>query len=154
THLAEQALIRKIGSSDAVQAVLAHDRGQSPRPFASVVNEDGLGLGGHITDRHVFGIGTIWNVEKLAVRVVRNTPPCPRKAGAFDTLRDANASVAAAVNSSMKGSAWEDIRMKIATGQNVDINASLASRGTALEGERIPAAQLPPYLGGHGNRPL
>jgi hypothetical protein len=154
-QLAEQALITKLSNSAMVQAILAHDRGQSPRKFTSVLAEDNLGLGGHTTQRHVFGMGIVSNVEKLAIRVCRHQPaPCPNKAGAFGSLADANISVQNALNSVIDAPVWPDIRQKIVTGAAVPIYHSLSSRGTALVGNKILAINLPPYLGGTGNRPL
>mgnify|MGYP006173719899 CR=1 FL=1 len=40
-----------------VDALLRYDHGRTPRPFAGVVNEDGLGLGGHIVAKHVRAVG-------------------------------------------------------------------------------------------------
>ena len=54
----------------------------------------------------------------------------------------------------MQGSSWPDIRMKLVTGQTVELKPSLASRGTALTGKLVKAEEMPTYLGGKASRPL
>ena len=81
--LAEAELKKKF-NANMVKAILSHDRGQTPRAFASLVAEDGLGLGGHSADRHVYGTGSVTDKKPLALRVCLHVPAyCPGKAGAF-----------------------------------------------------------------------
>jgi hypothetical protein len=159
TELAEKELISRIGNSDTVKKILSFDRGQTPRPFSSVTEEDGYvsgAGGGHTTEKHVFGMGIVTDVEKLAIRVCRGIPKPqpPGKAGAYNTLADANAAVSKGIQSEVVPN-WEDIRQKIAAGNTVTLTPSLNSRGTALTGSKINVAQMPTYFpGGQGNRPL
>ncbi|MBD1867174.1 DUF4157 domain-containing protein [Cyanobacteria bacterium FACHB-471] len=161
-QLAEQTLISKLSNSAMVTAILSHDRGQSPRPFNSVSVEDGLGLGGHTTERHVFGMGIVSDVEKLAMRVCRHQPAsCPGKAGAFTSLGDADISVRQALIAQINSN-WDAVRMQIITGQTLQLLHRLSSRGTALVKTDPPpntkylATAMPSYAHpmGTGNRPL
>ncbi len=161
-QLAEQTLISKLGNSAMVQKILAHDRGQSPRQFNSVADEDALGLGGHTTERHVFDMGIVSDTEKLAMRVCRHTPAtCPGKAGAFMSLGDANISVKQGLQAQVTQN-WEHIRMELVKGKTVNLYHRLSSRGTALKKvdnppkKKYQAVEMPPYAHnmGQGNRPL
>jgi hypothetical protein len=155
-------LIAKLGNGPAIQAILAHNRGQTPRPFRSVVDEDAHPAA-HTTDRHVFGMGRVHDIEKLALRACRHKPTaCPGQAGAFDSLGSANASVAKVIRDHVNDN-WEDVRQLIISGQGqLDLRSSLAGRGTALRkkdapvNEKYPVTAIPKayHEMGNGKRPL
>jgi hypothetical protein len=105
-------------SAKLVQAVFDHDSGQTPRPFHSAVIEDGYGLGGHTVSSHVLDpSGTFKNRTDVAKRVCTKQPPCPERAGAFDSLVEANTAIGK-VTTEMQG-AWtgnNGYRHKICSG--------------------------------------
>jgi hypothetical protein len=101
---AKTALAAKPGYRlNMIDAILLHDNGRSPRPFTSVVAEDALGLGGHITTRHVRPAARTVDQERewQAMRVVTHEPmyggACPGQAGSFFDVAAANAAIAAAL---------------------------------------------------------
>jgi hypothetical protein len=131
-----------------VEKILAHDGGRTPRAFVSIANEDA-----HIVERHVLdGSAPIPDKKALALRVLRNKPPCPGKAGAFHTAAAANASVSAAV----AALAWPALRDKIARGVAHEEDVAVGVTGEILKGNEVPAKALPPYAHplGEGGRPL
>ncbi len=153
---AERELGTRLLNNDLVKAIVQHSHGQKPRAFTSVVDENALGLGGHITERHVFGMGIVHDLETLAMRVLRHKPSfCPGKAGAFSTLGDANTGVAGVVKKQITEN-WEDIRDQFFSGREIPLTISINCRGVALIGQKVTAVQLPPYahVSGTGSRPL
>ena len=156
TQAAEQELGVRLSSSGLVTAILQHNHGQKPRAFTSVVTEDALGLGGHITERHVFGMGVVHDLTTLAMRVLRHIPSfCPGKAGAFSSLADANTGVAEVFKKQIAGN-WEDLRMELFANNSIPLTISINCRGVALIGQKVTAVQLPAYAHplGVGHRPL
>jgi len=131
-----------------VAKILAHDNGKTMRPFVSCASEDN-----HTQDRHILdGAGTIPDKKRLALRVLRNDPPCPGKAGAFDNAGAADKAVAAA----LKTMAWPTLRDKIAKGAGIEEDIAGAVTGEVLSGVKVTAKELPPYAHpmGEGGRPL
>ena len=131
-----------------VAKILAHDNGKTMRPFVSCAQEDN-----HTQDRHILdGAGTIPDKKGLALRVLRNDPPCPGKAGAFDNSGAADKAVAAA----LKSMPWPELRDKIAKGAGIEEDIAAGVTGQVLSGTKVTAKQLPPYAHpmGEGGRPL
>jgi len=131
-----------------VTKILSHDNGKSPRAFVSVAAEDN-----HTQDRHILdGAGTIPDKKALALRVLRNDPPCPGKAGAFTSSGAADKGVAAA----LKSMPWPTLRDKLAKGETVEEDLAVAATGEVLSGAKVQAKELPPYAHplGEGGRPL
>jgi hypothetical protein len=98
------------------------------------------------------GSGAIPNKKALAMRVLRNDPPCPGKAGAFGAIGAADKAVAAALTSMP----WPTLRDKIAKGGQIEEDVATAVTGEVLAGQKVPAKELPPYAHpmGEGGRPL
>lgn len=131
-----------------VTKILAHDNGKTMRPFVSCAQEDN-----HTQDRHILdGAGTIPDKKGLALRVLRNDPPCPGKAGAFDNAGAADKAVAAA----LKTYSWPTLRDRIAKGGTIEEDVASAVTGQVLTGAKVTAKELPPYAHplGEGGRPL
>jgi hypothetical protein len=161
-RLAERQLVVRLGNVPMIRALLTHERGREPRPFTSVAHEDGAMPQAHTTERHVFGMGIVRDIEALALRVCQHVPAaCPGRAGAFDSLADANSSVRAGLNTRMgTPAAWDAIRAQLLTMNAIPITEPLVGAGTGLEKTdgtpgRVPLADMPNwYPGGTGTRPL
>ena len=131
-----------------VTKILSYDGGKTMRPFVSCAAEDN-----HTQDRHILdGAGTIPDKKALALRVLRNDPPCPGKAGAFSSSGAADKGVAAA----LKSMPWPTLRDKLAKGETVEEDLAVAAAGEVLSGAKVQAKELPPYAHalGEGGRPL
>src|SRR5262249_38329860 len=147
--LAESTLGTKLSNAPLVKAILGHDHGQSARSFASVNDEDRLGLGGHVTQKHAFGMGILTDVQALGLRGLRGVPPPqpPGKAGAFDSLADADSAVAAGLKSKLSASNWSASRDALFVDGQLRFTAPLSSKGTALTGGKVTQDRLPFYKG-------
>ena len=166
-----------------VDALLLYDHGRTPRPFVSVVNEDGLGLGGHIVAKHVRAVGATDDDErrKQAMRVVTHQPAyggfCPGKAGSFADVAAADAAIGAALKILWRqNGGWgapDGWRNKLARGENALIHGFWGFQGSIavpgpiqgyvqeknphVNNQPVPLAQRPAYLADPaavGDRPL
>ncbi len=150
-------------SDTAFKKIIAHDGGNSPRPFVSVAAEAGHNGHAHCHDRHVFGMGTINGVTALATRAGFRRPfACSDDgiASAFKNVGAANTHVASAITDELAAN-WTTWRVKIAQGKGLkEIAVALAGNVTALQkkdnpkGTAYDESEMPNYRGGDGYRPL
>lgn len=99
--IAAKTALKQTPGYDAamVDALLAHEHGQTPRPFVSAAAEDPHG--GHTLAKHVKAGSEDDERRRQAMRVITHGAyvggPCPGKAGAFEDLQAANDGIAAAL---------------------------------------------------------
>lgn len=153
-----------------VDALLAHEHGQTPRPFVSAATEDTYG--GHTVAKHVKTGSEDDERRRLATRVITHwssaNGPCPGKACAFEDLQAANDAIAAALQLLWrKNGGWgapDGWRDRFARGKPFKGNVVLSVPIRALmqvknpwDNLPFPVAQHPVYFDNPhavGGRPL
>jgi phage tail protein X len=160
-QLAREELRRRYGNQALiVDAILAANDGQTPRPFVSAGAEDALGLqDGHIIDRHVLS-ATRTRLD-LARRILEPGPQHNARSSAFNSVADADAAIAAWMARTVSGANWPAFRDLLLTGgtyQEALATPGAAAWGISLrraQGVQVPIhnpAARPDSLGGSSGR--
>ncbi|MBN1946914.1 MAG: hypothetical protein JW797_14670 [Bradymonadales bacterium] len=155
---------RRLGVVEAaMKQVLAHNNGDAPRAFTSVLDEYGKNNHAHCHDRHVYGAGTIGDRVALAYRAGWRIPFAPGADGvasAFKNIATANSAVSSAITGTLVAN-WKTLRLKIARGSQIDaIDVPLPGNIEALQKTDDPVGTAyadtakPKYRGGNSYRPL
>lgn len=154
-----QLMINNPAQADIIQNIFLHNFGQTPRPFVSVVNEDGYIIGAHTQAKHVLGTGTglVDTHNQLAERAGWKTPP-PNPgatASAYTNLANANVNVGAALIANFAPN-WVARRQELTTGVMIPaINFATGPTGIRYRKTDAPVGVAYPNLAVHyAPRPL
>jgi len=103
-------------AKEIVDGLWRYNKGQSPRRFTTALKEFQLNNSAHIHDRHIKGMGILPTENDQALRVIRNKPHCPGRAGFFLSHSAANKSLQATISQhfgSGKNAKWPNQRDQI-----------------------------------------